>query len=202
MKNRKVAAIIGTYRKGGVIDTAVGEILAAAEQEGAETKRIYLIDKRIQFCTNCRTCTQEKGQGREKCCIHDDDMESILDELEGSDAIVLASPINFWTVTAIMKRFVERLVCFAYWPWGVKGPQFRNKEKDKKAIVVLSSAAPSLVARLSTKSTGLVKKTAGLMGAGIVGALLIGLSAQKPRQELSERTRKKARSLGKKLVAG
>jgi multimeric flavodoxin WrbA len=46
-------------------------------------------------------------------------MGAILDEIAASDAVVLASPMNFWTVTALMKRFIERLVCFAYWPWGM-----------------------------------------------------------------------------------
>ena len=34
---KKVVAIIGTYRKGRVIDTAVSEILKGAEAHGAET---------------------------------------------------------------------------------------------------------------------------------------------------------------------
>ena len=33
--SKKLTAIIGTYRKGGIIDTAVNEILAGAEQDEA-----------------------------------------------------------------------------------------------------------------------------------------------------------------------
>lgn len=59
MDNRiKVLAIVGSYRKGGIIDTATDEILASAREEGAEAEKIYLIDKHIEFCTNCRSCTQ------------------------------------------------------------------------------------------------------------------------------------------------
>ncbi len=58
----KITAILGTYRKGGVIDSAVEEILAAAREAGAETAKIYLIDRHIEFCTNCRTCTQQEGE--------------------------------------------------------------------------------------------------------------------------------------------
>ena len=71
-------------------------------------------------------------------------MNAILDEIDRSDALVLASPMNFWTVTAVMKRFIERLICFAYWPWGMHAPKMRNKLKTKRAVVVVSSAAPSL----------------------------------------------------------
>ncbi len=61
----RVTAIVATYRKGGMIDSAVAEILAAAREEGAEVERIDLIDKHIEFCTNCRACTQEPGAARQ-----------------------------------------------------------------------------------------------------------------------------------------
>jgi multimeric flavodoxin WrbA len=68
----KVTAIVGSYRKDGIIDKAVGELLTSAKREGAEVTKIYLIDKHIEFCTNCRTCTQQQGQRRGKCIIADD----------------------------------------------------------------------------------------------------------------------------------
>ena len=198
--DKKVTAIVGTYRKGGIIDSAVDEILDSARKEGFETKKILLIDTRVEFCKNCRACTQLEGQGPGKCCI-DDDMAGILAEIEGSDAIVLGSPVNFGTVTAVMKKFIERLVCFAYWPWGMNAPKVRNKHMTKRAVVVVSSAAPSLLARLMTGTTRLLKKAAGLMGARTVGVLFIGLSSQEEKQQLPKRIRAKAKYLGKKLVA-
>jgi multimeric flavodoxin WrbA len=55
---KKIAGIVGSYRKGRVIDTAVSEILKGAEAHGAEICKIYLIDKHIEFCTNCRNCAR------------------------------------------------------------------------------------------------------------------------------------------------
>ena len=54
---RKIVAIVGTYRKGKVIDSAASEVLRGAESRGAETEKIHLIDKHIEFCNNCRMCT-------------------------------------------------------------------------------------------------------------------------------------------------
>lgn len=196
----RVTAILGTYRKGGVIDSAVDEILGSAREAGAEVSKIYLIDKHIEFCTNCRTCTQEEGPARGRCPTVDD-MSGILDQIERSDAIVLASPMNFWTVTAVMKRFIERLVCYVYWPWGAMGPAMRNKRKEKRAVLVISSAAPSLLGRLMTRMRGLMKTTSGLLGAKTIGVLSIGLAAGEPKQDIGERARRKARRLGKKLAA-
>jgi multimeric flavodoxin WrbA len=196
----KITAIVGTYRKGGITDQAVDEILSAAKVEGAKTEKIYLLDKHIEFCTNCRQCTQKAGPARGECSINDD-MNAVLDSIERSDAIVLASPMNFWTVTALMKRFIERLVCYSYWPWGKNGPKMRNTRKDKRAVLVFSSAAPSIMVRLLTRITGLLKTTAGLLGAQTIGVLSIGLVADQPKKEISPRTKKKARKQGEKLAA-
>lgn len=196
----KVTAIIGSYRKGGVIDTAIDEILASAGEHGAEVTKMYLIDKQIEFCTNCRSCTQQEGQTPGECVLSDD-MRSILDEIDQSDAIVLGSPMNFGTVTAVTKRFIERLVCFAYWPWGKMGPKIRNKKKEKRAVVITSSSAPAWMGRLLTGIVGLLKQSVGLLGARTIGVLYVGLAAGQERQEIGLRTRKKARLLGKKLAS-
>ena len=91
-------------------------------------------------------------------------MRDVVEQIERSDAIMLASPMNFWTVTAVMKRFIERLVCFAYWPWGKHSPKLRNRRKTKLAVVVISSAVPAIMARLFTGTVGLLKGVAGLLG--------------------------------------
>ena len=199
-RRKKVIAIIGTYRKGGIVDTAVDEILGSAAEQGAEVSRIYLTDVHIEFCTNCRACARQPGQNRGMCPIPDD-MSAVLDRIEQSDAVVLASPMNFWTVTAIMKRFIERLVCYAYWPWGMMAPKVRNEEKTRRAVVVASSAAPAFLARLTTRMVGLLKNAAALLGAGTVGVLFIGLAARKEHPDIGSRARRKARSLGRKLVS-
>ncbi len=200
-KRIKITAIVGSYRKGGVIDGAVDEILAAAREEGAETAKIYLIDRHIEFCANCRACEQSEGRKRGDCPIADD-MRAILDEIERSDAIVLASPVNFGTVTAVTKKFIERLACLAYWPWGMNTPRMRNKLKDKCAVLVASSAAPSFIARFATGIVGLLKKSAAVLGARTIGVLFVGLAAREPGQKIGARAGKKARLLGRKLASG
>jgi len=196
---KKVLAIIGSYRKGGVIDKAVDEILFSAGEAGAETGKIYLIDRHIEFCSNCRTCTQHPGTERGRC-ITEDDMDGILDELQAADAIILGSPMNFGTVTAVMKKIIERLVCFAYWPWGMNAPRIRTDIKPKYAVVVASSAAPSLIARLSSNMVKLLKNAAGLLGARTIGVLFIGLAAGKKQQDIGDRTKRTARRLGRQLA--
>ena len=195
----RVTAVLGSYRTSGVIHQAVDEILASAKENGAEVTKIDLLDKHIEFCTNCRSCTQKEGSIRGKCPLNDE-MSSILEEIERSDALILASPMNFWTVTAIMKRFIERLICYGYWPWKGASPKNRIIQKNKRAVLVMSSAAPSIMARLLSSMVSLLKTAAGVMGAKTVGILFIGLCAQDSDYQLSERIKKKARRMGKKLA--
>ena len=196
-----ILAIVGSYRKGGIIERAVDEILASAKEMGAVTRKITLLDKRLAFCTNCRSCTQVAGENY-GVCILDDDMGALLQEVERADALVLASPMNAGTVTAIMKVFIERLVCTAYWPWGAPAPKARRPGKSKRAILVASSAAPAILARLTGDVIKRLKYAAMLLGAKTVGTLFIGLAAQQQHQELSKRTIDKAQKLGRKLAAG
>jgi multimeric flavodoxin WrbA len=103
----KVVAIVGSYRKGGTIDSAVEAVLEGAREKGAETVTLYLTEKHIEFCTNCRKCMQAPGEERGKC-EQQDDLEPMLQEIESANALVLGSPVNFFNVTAIFRRFMER----------------------------------------------------------------------------------------------
>jgi len=198
----KVVGIVGSYRKEMTIDSAVSAVLQGAEAGGAETKKINLLDKHIEFCTNCRSCTQEKVEGRRGKCVHNDDMDNILSEIDGADAVVLGSPVNFSTVTALMKRFIERLIPYGYWPWGeALAPVNRIVKPDKKAIIVTSSACPAFLGRiLMPGALGTLKKAAKVMGAKVAKSLYFGPVAGRENAQLSERALRKARKAGEALV--
>ncbi len=196
---RKIIAITGSYRKDGIVERTVEAVLKAAAERGAETETIRLMERRIEFCTNCRKCTQHEGPGR-GACIHDDEMADILDRIEAADGIVLASPVNFFSVTAIMQLFIERLVCYAYWPWGKPGPTLRMKDRGLKAVLVTSSAMPAALGRVFTRSLSSLKRAAQTLGARTVGSLFVGTAALRERQELPQAILNRARKLGNELA--
>jgi multimeric flavodoxin WrbA len=198
----KVVGIVGSYRKGKTIDSAISAVLEGAKGKGAETKKIYLVDKHIEFCTNCRSCAQEKVESRRGKCVHDDDMEGILREIDEADAVVLGAPINLGNVTAIMRRFIERLVPYCYWPWGeAVAPVYRIKKLDKKAITVTSSACPALIGRiLMPGALSTLKKAARIMGAKVVKTLYFGPVCKNEDSKLSEKALAKAYKAGEELV--
>ena len=196
---KKVVAILGTYRKGGTIDTAVEAMLEGARSKQAATHTIYLTDRRIEFCTNCRHCTQSPGPERGRC-KQDDDLESILTEIEAADAVVLASPVNLGNTTAIFRRFMERLIGYGYWPWGDHAPKPRSKVPTLKAALVASSAAPGFMIPLFTGTRTALRMTAKILGAKPIASMWIGLSAGEPHHQLSPRVLARARRIGMKLV--
>jgi multimeric flavodoxin WrbA len=200
--NKKIVAIIGAYRKGKTIDTAVAEMLRGARDAGATTEEVHLLDKHIEFCTNCRSCTQEPNAGRRDKCVLKDDLESILKSVDEASGLVLASPMNFCNITAIMRRFMERLIGYAYWPWDAKGsPKMRIKGADKKAIIVISAACPALVAKvLMPGARKSLKLMATTMGARVQSSLYYGMAGLTPEATLGDKDRSRAYQAGRRLA--
>lgn len=196
---KKVVAVLGTYRKGGTLDAAVEAILEGARARHAETSTIYLTDKHLEYCTNCRQCTQTPGPERGKC-KKDDDLDAVLGEIEAADALVLASPVNCGNTTAIFRCFMERLVGCAYWPWGQPAPKARSHIHTHKAALVATSAMPGFLIPFATGTRTALRMTAKILGARPVAGLWIGLAAGEPDHKPSPRVLARARRMGKKLV--
>jgi len=197
--SKRVVAIAGSYRKSGVTETVVEAVLAGAREKGAVTQFIRLSDHPIEFCTNCRQCTQVPGEARGSCAQRDG-LEEILCAVEGADSIVLGSPVNYFNVTAIFRRFQERLLGYVYWPWGQNGPTPRSKQQPRKAVLVAASGAPGFLIPLVTGAARALDITARSLGAKTVGKLWIGLAAGEPDHKPSPRTLERARQLGMRLA--
>lgn len=174
---RSVFGIVGSYRKNGVIDTVVSNILDAAADAGARTEKIYLEDCDIRFCTNCRQCVQPPGEDYQPCLVHDDDMREIASKILAADTIVIGAPVNIGAANAITQRFIERCIGFYHYPWGKHFPVTRKKSRDRDAILVSSSAAPAFMnSRLfgSGAMTSL-QEFAKIIGARVAKVIKVGL---------------------------
>lgn len=193
-----ILGIVGSYRKGGTIDQAVSSVLSAAQSCGAETKTIYLKDLNIGFCNNCRRCTQEPGGGPGQCPL-EDDMSELIKEIESADAYVIGTPVNVGNANALTQRFLERLVCYSYWPWGQAAPKMRKSYSAKKAVLITSSAMPSLMGRFLTGSIRGLKLGVKMIGAKPVATIYIGLSARQEKQVLRKSVLRKIQKTAKTL---
>jgi NAD(P)H-dependent FMN reductase len=197
--SKKIVAIVGSYRKGGTVDRMVEAVLDVAREKGAETHTVYLTEQRIEFCTNCRQCTQTPGVERGKCA-QQDGMEAILQEIEAADAVVLGSPVNYYNVTAIFRRFMERLLGYAYWPWGQSGPGYRSGKQPRKAVLVASAGMPGFLIPIATGAPRALRLAAKMLGARPVDSLWIGLASGVEHPPISARNQQRARRMGMRLA--
>lgn len=201
MNITRVLVINGSYRDDGFTDRAIEAAVEALNEVGAETEIVNLRDYPIEFCLNCRECTQQQGSSPGKCVI-DDGMHDLIDKIEESQAYILASPTNFGSVTALFKRFMERLVAYAYWPWGKPWPKSRRPgAARKRAMLITSSAAPSWVGCWLYGTGKQLETAAKTIGAKSVGMLFTGNAATEHQQGLPSSTRTRAKALAQKLIA-
>ena len=103
----RVLGIAGSPRRGGNTDLLLAEVMKGATSRGAKVKTIILNDLEIVPCQHCDACLKA---GR---CKVKDDMQMVYAEMRRADRIVLASPIQFMTVTAQLKAMIDR--CQALW---------------------------------------------------------------------------------------
>ena len=196
----KILAINGSYRDDGITDQVVETMLSLLNATGADTEVVTLRDYPIEFCHNCRQCTQTPGVTPGKCVLNDG-MQELIDKIEQADAYILASPVNLGSVTAVFKRFLERLIVYAYWPWGSNTPKFRKQAvANKKAVLVSSCAAPGILGRLIYGSHKQLKMTAQVIGARTVGTIFTGSISKESHPGLPGQVETKARALVAKLV--
>lgn len=97
-----ILAIYGSPRRQGSTDTLLDAFVSAAEEAGASAHRLYPRDMNIGCCLGCRQCEK---LGR---CVVNDDMQQVYPLLESARAVVLASPVFFYTVTSCVKPVIDR----------------------------------------------------------------------------------------------
>jgi len=196
----RILAIDGSYRDDGIIHQAVAAAAQGAREAGAEVEIVHLREHPIEFCLNCRECTQQPGEAPGTCVQHDG-MAELVAKIEAADGYILASPTNFFTVTALFKRFMERLIVYGYWPWEMNSPQLRKQHSRKKpALLIASSAAPGWMGRLFYNTVKQLKITAKTIGAQSIGTQFVGLIATQPTPQLPPADKAKAQQLGRRLA--
>ena len=107
MGSKKVVIVKGSPRRNGNSAILVDQVAAGAESVGAEVDVFYLHGMDIQPCDACEVCRASM----EDECIVEDDMQNIYPKLRQADALVIASPVYWFNVSAQIKLFIDR--CYA-----------------------------------------------------------------------------------------
>jgi multimeric flavodoxin WrbA len=181
-----ILIVNGSPRKKGNSATLAQQVATGAVAVGAQVETVFLHGMDIAPCNACDACLQTA----DPACVIDDDMQALYLKLLEADAIVLASPIYWFTISAQTKLFMDR--CYAFEGSG------ENPLKDKRYAIVLAYGDSDpfnsgAVNALRTFQDGLA-----YIGAEIAGTVYG--SASKPGEiAQNEELMEKAYQLGQQL---
>ena len=113
----KVVAVNGSPHVGmGSTDIMLDMLAEELALHGLDLEVIHLHGKDIGYCVGCALCLN-KGK-----CWQNDDHKKITDKLFAADAVILASPVYFRSVTGQMKTFFDRCLVHGHNPRAFSKP--------------------------------------------------------------------------------
>lgn len=130
MPGKKIVIVLGSPRKTGNSAALAEQVAAGAAAGGAAAETFYLHGMDIAPCNACDACHRPEGQG----CVIADDMQELYPKLRNADALVIASPVYWFTMSAQTKIFMDR--CYA-----LESPG-GSALKGKKIAILLAYADP------------------------------------------------------------
>ena len=107
MEQIKVLIVKGSPREHGNSAELADQVAAGARTAGAKIESCFLHGLDIRPCDGCDFCQGAADMG----CVIEDDMQPLYPKIRDADAVVYASPVYWFTVSAQLKLFMDR--CYA-----------------------------------------------------------------------------------------
>lgn len=140
----QVLAIYGSPRQKSNSNHLVEYILHGIRsiQGDVEIQHIYLREKEIQHCIACDGCHRKPG------CVIKDEMQELYPAFDRADLVIVASPIYFNSVSALLKSMIDR--CQAIWAskYILKAPII-DRSKRRLGVFVAAAGNPAEFAEFS-----------------------------------------------------
>lgn len=114
---KQIVILKGSPRERGNSSVLADQVRAGAEAGGASVESFFIHNMDIHLCDGCDFC-RETG-----ICVIKDDMQKLYPKLLAADALVLASPIYWFTYSAQLKLCIDRW----YALWNFKNDMFKGK---------------------------------------------------------------------------
>jgi multimeric flavodoxin WrbA len=190
MGHKKILLVMGSPRKEGNSATLAKQVAKGAKATGAEVESFYLHTMNIQPCTACDECREETG----KDCVIDDDMQILYPKLRRADAVLIASPIYWFTISAQTKLFMDR------W-YALGGPQEEYAAFAGKRIgIILTYADVDPFVSGAVNALRTFQDAFNYVGAEIVG-MIYGSASEAGEIRNNRDLMEKAYELGKRIAS-
>ena len=121
----KIIVLFGSPRKDGNTMALVRAFSDPLTLHGDEVKILHLNDMDIGPCQGCMACLPEG------ICTIDDQMETVKNAVYGSDVIVFATPVYWFTVSAQLKLVMDRCLAFM-------DEDYNSRIKGKKVATIMT----------------------------------------------------------------
>jgi len=141
----KILGVLGSPRVKGICSTLLQHALDGAKSQGATVQRVDLINKNIKHCMGCCKCLfDDQSLAIGKCPLKDD-MAALLEAYVQADGYILASPTYDGSITALLKKFLERKIALTHRP--SEAPATIGAARvpagfRKKAIMIVTGNCP------------------------------------------------------------
>lgn len=180
----KIIGIIGSPRVDGNTEYLVKAALSEAKKENEfETEIIRLAGKKINPCTACLACKDERR------CIIEDDFGPIFEKMVAADGVVIGSPVYFGSATPETKSLIDR----AGYVSAYNGRLFENKV-----------GGPIVVARRAGQNFTFAQLLFFFLHQGMIvpGSTYWNIAFGREKGEVKEDEEgiKTARNFGKKMI--
>jgi multimeric flavodoxin WrbA len=186
MKRKKVIVALGSPRKRGNSAILADRLIKGVESMGGECELLFLHGMDVGACTACDACQESM----DTFCVIKDDMEPLYPKILEADALVFASPVYWFTVTAQTKLFMDRLYAFL-------GPD-GNGLKNKRIGILLTYGDTDPYTSGAVNAIRTFQDAFAYIGATIVDCVY-GSAMDEGEIEKSPEVLQKAFELGKKL---
>ena len=184
--NKFVLILKSSPRENGNSNTLAKQVEAGAKEAGADVESLMLHHMDIRPCDACDVC-QETG-----LCIVKDDMQQIYPLLEKADAIVIAGPVYWFTISAQAKLCIDR--------WYALEDSQGSKLRGKQFGAILTYGDSDLYKSGGINAIHTFESMFRYIGAEITG-IVYGTAHEIGDAEKQPHLMEKAYKLGQKLGA-
>ena len=103
---KKILIVSTSPRRDHNSDKLCKKAAEGARRVGAEVELLHVSDYKIGPCLACNGCMKTGGK-----CVLRDDMAEILEKMIWADAIIMATPLYYYSLSAQMKMVIDRTYC-------------------------------------------------------------------------------------------
>jgi len=202
-----ILIINGSYRDRGNTRTLIDMVKRGFDANDTRVSEIFLAHKDIQHCRGCMSCFNRKDPPIGDCVITDD-VREILERIIAADALIVACPIYWGTMSAPLTALAHRMTALTYdkaLDGGFKGVPVPKHPPTKPGMYITSSIAPTFLFSLAGEYRCFRKRLSEILriaGYQTSHKLIVGGSMMGKPIEEREKTARKAENMGRSLVSG